>query len=94
MKQRMKEETHKSRMKKTPQERKEIWGKHNLGRKPANAKSILQIDLATNKIIKEYSSARQAAIALGLDPTAGSNIQRTARGIGKSAYGYNWRWKE
>ena len=75
-------------------ERKQIWGKHNLGRRPPNAKTVLQIDLQTHEILNEYSSARQAALALGLDPTAGSNIQRTARGIGKSAYGYGWRWKD
>lgn len=94
IKQRMREEDHISRMAKTPQERKEIWGKHNLGRKPHNAKTVLQIDLQTQEIINQYSSARQAALALGLDFTAGSNIQRTARGIGKSAYGYGWRWKD
>ena len=75
-------------------ERKQIWGKHNLGRKPPNAKTVLQIDLQTHEILNEYSSARQAALALGLNLTAGSNIQRTARGIGKSAYGYGWRWKD
>ena len=78
----------------SPLERKQIWGKHNLGRKPPNAKTILQIDLQTHEILNEHSSARQAALALGLDPTAGSNIQRTARGIGRSAYGYGWRWKD
>lgn len=93
MKRRMKEEVHKSRMAKTQQERKDIWGKHNLGRRPPNAKTVLQINLQTQEIINEYPSARQAALALGLDFTAGSNIQRTARGIGKSAYGYGWRWK-
>ena len=80
-------------MKKTIQERKEIWGKHNLGRTPHNAKPILQIDLKTNQILQQYPSAGQAALALQLDKTAGSNIQRTARGIGKTAYGYGWRWK-
>lgn len=93
MKKRMKEETHKSRTKKTIQERKEIWGKHNLRRTPYNAKPVLQINLKTNQILQQYPSARQAALALQLDKTAGNNIQRTARGIGKSAYGYGWRWK-
>lgn len=91
--QRMREETHKKRMMLTPEELKEKYGKYNIGRTPSNAKKVLQIDLVTGEIINEYSSARQAAIALGLDKTAGSNIQRTARGIGKSAYGYGWRWK-
>jgi len=91
--QRMKEETHKKRMLLSKTELKEKYGKHNIGRIPSNAKQILQIDLQTNKVLNEYPSARQAALALGLDATAGSNIQRTARGIGKSAYGYTWRWK-
>lgn len=90
--QRMKEETHKKRMLLSKQELKEKYGKHNIGKTPANAKPILQIDLKTQQILNIYPSARQAAISLGLDPTAGSNIQRTARGIGKSAYGFNWRW--
>ncbi len=90
---RMKEETHKKRMLMDPIERKEKYGKHHIGVTPLNAKPILQIDLQTGEILKEYPSARQAAIGLGLDPTAGANIQRTARGIGKSAYGYTWRWK-
>ena len=89
----MKEETHKKRMLLSKEELKEKYGKHNISKIPANAKSILQIDLKTNKVLNEYPSARQAALALGLDAAAGSNIQRTARGIGKSAYGYAWRWK-
>lgn len=91
--QRMREETHKKRMLMTKEELKKSYGEHNLGRIPPNAKTILQINLKTSQIVNEYPSARQAAISLGLDPTAGSNIQRTARGIGKSAYGYGWRWK-
>ena len=55
---------------------------------------LVAIDLKTNKILNEYSSAGQAALALGLDTKAASNIRRTANGTGKSAYGYNWRWKE
>jgi len=92
--QRMNEETHKKRMLLSKDELKEKYGKHNLGKTPHNAKPILQIDLKTNKILNEYSSAGQAALALGLDTKAASNIRRTANGTGKSAYGYNWRWKE
>lgn len=93
MKQRMREEDHVSRMQKTVEERKVIWGTHNLGRTPPNAKTILQIDINTNEVLNEYPSARQAAIALGLDPKSCANIQRTARGKGQTAYGYKWRWK-
>jgi group I intron endonuclease len=91
--QRMREETHKKRMMMSPEERKEKYGKHHIGVTPTNAKPILQLDLQTQEIINEYPSARQAALALGLEPQSGANIQRTARGIGKSAYGYGWRWK-
>ena len=92
--QRMQEETHKKRMLLTKTELKEKYGQCNIGKTPSNAKTILQIDLKTNKVLKEYPSARQAAISLGLDPNSSANIRRTARGIGKSAYGYAWRWKE
>ena len=93
LKRRMKEECHKSRMQKTPTERKEIWGKHNIGRIPPNAKPVLQIDLQTGEILNEYQSASQAARMIGKDNCASANIRRTANGIGKSAYGYAWRWK-
>ena len=53
----MKEEFHKSRMQKTSAERKEIWGKQNIGRIPPNAKPVLQIDLQTGEILNEYQSA-------------------------------------
>lgn len=90
---RMKEETHKKRMLMSKEELKEKYGKANIGRTSPNAKPVLQIDLKTNQVINEYPSARQAALSLNLDASSGSNIQRTARGIGKSAYGYGWRWK-
>ena len=91
--QRMKEETHKKRMLLSKNELKEKYGKSNIGKLPPNAKSILQIDLQTKEIIAEFPSARQAAIIVVGNPEAGSNIQRTARGIGNGAYGYGWRWK-
>lgn len=93
LKQRMKEEYHKSRIAKSPEERKEIWGKHNIGKLPPNAKSILQIDLNSGEIIAEYDSSRQAAFAIGKDGPASANIRRTANGQGKQAYGYGWKWK-
>lgn len=78
----------------TPEQRKIRYGAHNLGRVPPNAKSILQINLETQEILNEYSSARQAALNLGLEQSASSNIRRVANGIGKMAYGYGWRWKD
>lgn len=91
--QRMREETHKKRMLLSKEELKEKYGRHNIGKIPPNAKPILQIDLNTNLVLNEFPSARQAAAALGLNKSASSNISRTANGIGKSAYGYGWRWK-
>ena len=49
--------------------------------------TVLALNLST-KFLYQH-----AALALQLDKTAGSNIQRTAREIGKTAYGYGWRWK-
>lgn len=77
----------------TPQERKERYGKHNIGRIASNAKPIYQIDSNTNEIIKEFLSAGLAAEFLG-DRTYGANIRRVANGKGKIAYGYKWRWKD
>lgn len=77
----------------TVEQRKERYGKHNIGNLPPNAKTICQLNLKTKEIIAEYPSARQAAEALG-DVTYRANIARTANGKGKSAYGFAWKWKE
>ncbi len=92
IKKRMKEAAQ-SRPPKSVEERKRIWGAHNLGRTPHNAKPIFQIDLQTNEIINEYPSAGQAAVTLNLEKSCSNNVCRTANGTGKSAYGYGWRWK-
>lgn len=89
--QRMREETHKARMQMTIEERKESYGKHNIGNLPPNSKSIYQIDKNTNEIINKYESARRAAIAIG-NASYGSNIRRIVNGKGQIAYGYKWRW--
>lgn len=91
--QRMKETFHESRMAMTPQQRKESFGKHNIGNIPPNAKPIYQLDKDTNEVIAEYHSAGFAALSLGLDRSASSNIRRVANGTGHIAYGYSWRWK-
>ena len=92
LKKRMKEEFHKARMNMSEEQRKKSFGEHNIGNIPPNAKAILQIDPTTNEVIAEYRSARQAGLAIGIENS--SNIQRTANGIGKTAYGYKWRWKD
>ena len=71
----------------------EIWVERNKnkgigGRKQ---KSIIQIDKNTNKVIKVYNSAAEAARALGLNDK--SKICRAARNNGSSA-GYKWIYKE
>lgn len=91
-KQRMSEVAKKRADSMTEEERKQVYGAHNIGRTPSNAKPIYQIDKDTNKIIAEFKSAGEAAISLGINNSA--NIRRTANGTGKTAYGYKWRWKE
>ena len=92
--QRMKEETHKARMKMTEEQRKESFGKHNLGQTPPNAKSIYQLDKNTLEIIAEYPSSNHASLEITGSKEGSSNIRAVARGKKNSAYGYKWRWKE
>lgn len=89
--QRMREETHKARMKMSSEELKEKYGKHKIGVLPPNAKSIYQLDKNTLEIIQEFPSARQAAIALTGNGESSANIQAVANGRKNSAYGYKWR---
>lgn len=89
--QRMREENHKAKMAMTTEQRKESYGKHNIGRIPSNAKPIYQIDLKTQQIINQYSSARKAAESLG-DAHYSANIRSVANHKRNSAYGYSWRW--
>ena len=93
-KQRMKEEVHKSRMARTKEERKEIQGKHNIGRIPPNAKPIYQLDKDTLEILNEYPSATEAARALNQAISTSSNIRFAANGKRPTAYGYRQKWKE
>lgn len=90
---RMKEETHKKRMLLTKEQLKEKYGKHNLGKIPKNAKSIIQLDLDFNTL-QIFSSSVQAAKSIGKETADSTNIRRSANSGGnKIAYGFRWRWK-
>ena len=58
--------------------------------KNKTSKKILQYDKSGN-FIKEYSSAKEAELAMG---NTQRHIVDVANGRRKSAYGYIWRWKE
>lgn len=75
------------------EERKKRYGERNIGRRPVNAKPIYQLDKQTFVIIAQYPSARAAGLALG-DQDYNKNIRRTANGIGQTAYGFRWAWKQ
>ena len=55
-------------------------------------KPILMCDKNTGEILKEFISTEEAARFLGKD--RGANIASCARGKGKTAYGYIWKYKE
>lgn len=57
-------------------------------------RKIIQLDIDTNKIIKEYESISDACRELGLDVKCSSSIQRVCKGTRKTAYGFKWRYKE
>lgn len=55
-------------------------------------KSVLMCDKNTGEVLKEFISAEEAARFLGV--SRGANIASCARGKGKTAYGYIWKYKE
>jgi hypothetical protein len=57
----------------------------------SKAKSILQIDISTNKVVREWYSITEASIELGVHMTA---IQRCCKGKAKTSCGYKWKYKE
>ena len=59
-------------------------------RSKSKNKPIIQLGI-DNSIIKNWASAKEAAIELGLHP---GNISRCCNGMRKQAYGYIWRYKE
>ena len=64
------------------------------GKIPHNALPVLQIDIKTDEIIKEFPSATHAAIAVINDKIGCSNILSVCKQKRKTAYGYKWRFKE
>ncbi len=55
------------------------------------SKSVLQYDKQGN-FIKEFNSAKEAVIAMGRPGS--DDIGKCCRGIGKSAYGFIWKFKD
>lgn len=75
----------------------EIWkdGENNamygrLGADNPNSISIYQLDLYTNRIIKEFDSLASAARELQVTP---GYICQVCKGKRASAYGYKWCYK-
>lgn len=55
-----------------------------------NKKPILQIDIKTNEIIKEWPSSKDAGNYLSVFPTS---ITKVCKGKSKSAGGFKWQYK-
>lgn len=56
------------------------------------SKAVLQIDLDTGEVLKEYTSAKEASLALG-HSKEGTAILNVIHGRNKTAYGYKWKHK-
>lgn len=61
---------------------------------PQKIKKVIQYDIKTKKIIQEWDSALNAAIALKKNSKYASNIRSACSGKQKSAYGFLWKYKE
>ena len=59
--------------------------------KNKSGKAVAMCDIDTNKIIKTFSSIREAAVFLG-NITFSIHIGRVANGKRKTAYGYKWKF--
>ena len=59
---------------------------------PKKSKVVLQIDISTGEIIKEFPSVNEVQRVLGFKS---ANIAATSRNDfkRKTAYGYRWRYK-
>jgi hypothetical protein len=67
------------------------WNTNKGGYLLKSAKTVLQIDKETNKIINEFHSCKEAAIAVGCSV---ANIRNNCLGHSKSAMGYKWKFKD
>lgn len=57
-----------------------------------NKRGVYQIDFKTNKIINEFSSIKDAAIAMG-NLSNRSSINHCCLGNNKTAFGFKWKYK-
>lgn len=67
-----------------------MWGKR--GANNPFSKPVLQIDLNTGEVLREFPSATEASKYVNAPDC--SKIARVCRGERKSAYGYKWVYKE
>ena len=54
---------------------------------------VLQLDLETGEIIKEYAHMAEANIAMGVFPRQ-NEIRRVRKGEKKSDFGFGWKFKD
>ena len=54
---------------------------------------VLQLDLQTGEIIKEYAHMAEANIAMGVCPRQ-NKIRRVCEGEIKSDFGFGWKFKD
>ena len=63
-------------------------------RKSPNKSGVLQIDAETGKIIAEYTSQKEALIAIGKEGKSGLGDALNGRTKTHKAYGYVWYFKD
>ena len=54
---------------------------------------VLQLDLKTGEIIKEYAHMAEANLAMGICPRQ-NEIRRVCKGEKKSDFGFGWKFKD
>ena len=54
---------------------------------------VLQLDLKTVEIIKEYAHMAEANLAMGVCPRQ-NEIRRVWKGEKKSDFGFSWKFKD
>lgn len=64
------------------------------GKIALNARPVLQIDIETNNIIKEFPSASHASLELIGEKAGCSNILKVCKKQRHKAYGFRWRFKD
>lgn len=59
-------------------------------------KTVVQLDKDTGEVIAEYSSSRDALIALGFSykPSMSAHIGDVCNNKRDTCYGYKWKWKK